>query len=66
LKYEDEYFAVVGNLEIGQTEGPTERQCAVKLIGIERRAIARKITMVSELSQNFVADKRLCGDGLRK
>jgi hypothetical protein len=54
LKEEEDYFTV-----IGQTERPIEGQRNVKLIGIERRAIARKITMVSELSQNFVADKRL-------
>ncbi len=54
LKEEEDYFAV-----IGQTERPIEEQHKVKLIGIERRAIARKIIMVSELSQNFVADKRL-------
>ncbi|KFY37547.1 hypothetical protein V494_04712 [Pseudogymnoascus sp. VKM F-4513 (FW-928)] len=54
LQYEEDYFAVIGEMEkpIGGAE-------EIRLIGIERRAIARKITMVSGLSQNFVADHRL-------
>jgi hypothetical protein len=54
LKDEEEYFAM-----IGETEKPAGERQEVTLIGIERRAIARKITMVSRLSQDFVADKRL-------
>jgi len=50
---DEEYFAV-----IGETEKPAGGRHEVKLIGIERRAIARKITMVSGLSQDFVVDKR--------
>lgn len=53
LKDEEEYFSVVGKIE--NPKGPKE----VKLIGIERHAIARKINMVAGLSQDFVADHRL-------
>ncbi|KAI9735314.1 MAG: hypothetical protein M1818_006508 [Claussenomyces sp. TS43310] len=56
LKEEEEYFTETGNLEILETGMLIAGQ---KLTGVERRAIARKITMVSELSQNFVADERL-------
>jgi hypothetical protein len=41
-------------------EKPDVGRKEAALIGIERRAIARKITMVSGLSQDFVADERLC------
>jgi hypothetical protein len=51
---EEEYFAMIGAME-----KPAGGRQEVKLIGIERRAIARKITIVSGLSQDFVADKRL-------
>lgn len=54
LKDEQDYFAVIGKM--GKPAGE-EKEAA--LIGIERRAIARKINMVSRLSQDFVADKRL-------
>ncbi|KFY07719.1 hypothetical protein V492_06875 [Pseudogymnoascus sp. VKM F-4246] len=54
LQYEEDYFTIIGEMEkpIGGAE-------EVRLIGIERRAIARKINMVSGLSQSFVADHRL-------
>ena len=54
LKDEEEYFAVIGKME-KPAAGPKE----IALIGIERHAIARKINMVSGLSQDFVADHRL-------
>ncbi|OBT77340.1 hypothetical protein VF21_03433 [Pseudogymnoascus sp. 05NY08] len=52
LKYEEDYFAIIRN-----REKPTAKEAT--LIGIERHAIARKINMVSGVSQDFVADHRL-------
>lgn len=54
LQYEEDYFAVIGKME-----KPAGGGKEATLIGIERRAIARKINMVSGLSQDFVADERL-------
>ncbi|KFY72688.1 hypothetical protein V499_07186 [Pseudogymnoascus sp. VKM F-103] len=54
LKDEEDYFSVIGKMET-----PDVGRKEAALIGIERRAIARKITMVSGLSQDFVADERL-------
>lgn len=51
---EEEYFAVIGGL--GEM---FEEEHVSKLEGIERHAIARKITLASELSRDFVADARL-------
>jgi hypothetical protein len=51
---EEEYFAVIGRL--GEM---FEEEHLSKLEGIERHAIARKITLASELSRDFVADARL-------
>lgn len=44
---------------IGKMEKPAGGPEEVRLIGIERYAIARKITMVLGLCRDFVADKRL-------
>ncbi|KFY38813.1 hypothetical protein V495_06359 [Pseudogymnoascus sp. VKM F-4514 (FW-929)] len=54
LKDEDDYFSIIGNME-----KPVGGEKEVKLIGIERHAIARKINLVAGLSQDIVADHRL-------
>jgi hypothetical protein len=51
---EEEYFAVIGGL--GEM---FEEEYISKLEGIERQAIVRKVTLASELSQDFVTDSRL-------
>ncbi|KFY81725.1 hypothetical protein V500_11144 [Pseudogymnoascus sp. VKM F-4518 (FW-2643)] len=54
LQDEEDYFGVIGKME-----KPAGGEKEAALIGIERRAIARKINVVSGLSQDFVADERL-------
>ncbi|KFY61291.1 hypothetical protein V497_03038 [Pseudogymnoascus sp. VKM F-4516 (FW-969)] len=51
LKDEEDYFAVIGKME-----KPMGGKKEVRLISIEMHAIARKINMVAELTQDFVAD----------